>query len=312
MRILVALLFFLAGAAHADNCAKKLMPIFTSYQADRLCTTFAQGGTSVFTTQFAVPRVSATAGLLEQTKLLIDSSNHRIYFDESPAVPTGITADTGMYAFLSGNNQLENIVKVYNSGSGSSVGTLVEIHSTGTTGAVGGGAFVRYNDASTIGMGWHNDTGAFSWDADVLGSASGIGSGFDFSLNNKGTAANLRLQAGLDVIFGIGLSESVPEVARIGTYGLKFVNTGETIAIDSGTAASACKGTSTYNGTTAVTISTTCAATDMVVLHSPTSDPSGSTASQCWFTNVVNGTSFDIDCDSANDANFSWLIIKEG
>lgn len=102
------------------------------------------------------------------------------------------------------------------------------------------------------------------------------------------------------------------DVATVDGSGLAFTNTGDTLAIDSGTAASACKGTGTHNGTTAVTVSTTCAATGMHVSLTHTSDPTGSTAAYCWVTNIVNGTSFDVDCDQANDGAFSWVIIKEG
>lgn len=101
-------------------------------------------------------------------------------------------------------------------------------------------------------------------------------------------------------------------VASFGNSGnLVFPTTGSTIAVDSGTAASACKGTGTFNGTTAVTVSTTCASTSAFVALTPTST-SGGTASHCWFTNIVNGTSFDVDCDAANTGTFAWVIVKEG
>lgn len=98
------------------------------------------------------------------------------------------------------------------------------------------------------------------------------------------------------------------------TYGtdIIFAKSGTTFRIDSDTAASACKGTGTFNGTTAVTISTTCAATSMHVSLTPTSDPTGSTAAYCWVASIANAVSFTVDCDQANDGTFSWLIVKEG
>lgn len=87
--------------------------------------------------------------------------------------------------------------------------------------------------------------------------------------------------------------------------------TGQTVAIDSGTAASACAGTGTHNGTTPVTISTTCAATGARIFFVDTSEPTAT--SGCWVTNIVNGTSFDVDCKAASqDATFAWWITKEG
>lgn len=122
----------------------------------------------------------------------------------------------------------------------------------------------------------------------------------------------------LDLGTGDGANDAInhyigaSNVAVVDSSGITLPLTGDTLAIDSGTAASACKGTGTHDGTTAVTISTTCAATSMHVSVTATSDPTGSTAAYCWVTNIVNGTSFDVDCDQANDGTFSWVIIKEG
>jgi len=93
--------------------------------------------------------------------------------------------------------------------------------------------------------------------------------------------------------------------------GIVLAKSGTTLAVDSGTAASACAGTGTHNGTTAVTVSTTCATTGNRIFFADTSEPT--TSSGCWVANVVNGTSFDVDCKSAGqDATFAWWIQKEG
>lgn len=102
-------------------------------------------------------------------------------------------------------------------------------------------------------------------------------------------------------------------LAKIGTT-IALTATGQTLAVDSGTAASACKGTTTANGTTAVTVSTTCAATGAIVIAQRTSVvAAGVTEPGCWTTNIVNGTSFDLDCnDAAENSTFAWWILKEG
>lgn len=87
--------------------------------------------------------------------------------------------------------------------------------------------------------------------------------------------------------------------------------TGTTLAIQEATAGSACSGTVTFNGTTAVTKATTCATTGSRIFLTPTSDPTGATAAYCWVTNIVNGTSFDVDCDQANDGTANWIIFHE-
>lgn len=94
---------------------------------------------------------------------------------------------------------------------------------------------------------------------------------------------------------------------------LSLVASGKTIEIETGTAASACAGSVTANGVTAVTVSTTCATTGSRIFVSRTSAvAAGVTEPGCWATNIVNGTSFDFDCnDAAEDSTFNWLILHE-
>lgn len=96
---------------------------------------------------------------------------------------------------------------------------------------------------------------------------------------------------------------------------LELSDTGGTVAIQEGTGASACSGTATANGTTAVTVSTTCATTGSRIFISATSDGTGAAANDqgaCWATNIVNATSFDLDCpDANNNAAYNWIIFHE-
>jgi hypothetical protein len=100
-------------------------------------------------------------------------------------------------------------------------------------------------------------------------------------------------------------------VAKADATGVVLPVSGDTISIQEATAASKCMGTLTANGITAVTTSTTCAVTGARIFFSGTSDPTGSTAAQCWTTNIVTGVSFDFDCDQANDGTYNWFIFKE-
>lgn len=90
---------------------------------------------------------------------------------------------------------------------------------------------------------------------------------------------------------------------------------GKTVSLQEATAGTKCMGTATANGTTAVTVSTTCATTGSRIFLSATSDGTGTAGNDqgaCWATNIVNGTSFDLDCpDSANNAAYNWLILHE-
>lgn len=121
-------------------------------------------------------------------------------------------------------------------------------------------------------------------------------------------------------LIGLGMSPELAERLSSGdvvvTRGdLSIVTTGKTIEYETGTAASACMGTSTFNGTTAVTVSTTCATTGSKIFFSPTSDGSGTPTndqSGCWATNISNGVSFDLDCsDAAMSSTLNWVIYHE-
>ena len=89
---------------------------------------------------------------------------------------------------------------------------------------------------------------------------------------------------------------------------LTFDTSGKTIKIPDGTTASACMGSATANGTTAVTVSTTCASTGARVFITRNAAPSGTAL--CWATNIVNGVSFDLDCSGAETSTYNWFIIK--
>lgn len=94
----------------------------------------------------------------------------------------------------------------------------------------------------------------------------------------------------------------------LATGHLDLETTGKTLILEDGTAASTCIGNATANGTTAVTTATTCAETGDYVFISRSSAPSGT--AQCWATNIVDGTSFDLDCSGAETGTFHWVIIK--
>jgi hypothetical protein len=84
---------------------------------------------------------------------------------------------------------------------------------------------------------------------------------------------------------------------------------GNTLALQEATAGAKCMGTATATGTTAVTVSTTCATTGSRILLTRSSAPSGTAI--CWQTNIVTGVSFDLDCSGAETGTFDWLIIHE-
>lgn len=90
---------------------------------------------------------------------------------------------------------------------------------------------------------------------------------------------------------------------------LAAVASGSTFQIEDDTAASTCAGQTAANGTTAVTISTTCINTGDYIFISRNGQ--AGTLGNCWTTNIVNGTSFDLDCDSAETSTYNWWIINQ-
>lgn len=106
-------------------------------------------------------------------------------------------------------------------------------------------------------------------------------------------------------------AQTVALCGKLGkAYSIDFAFiTGKTIAIQEATAASKCMGSVTANGTTAVTVSTTCATTGSRIFLSRSSAPSGTAI--CWQTNIVTGVSFDVDCSGAETGTFDWFIVHE-
>ena len=124
----------------------------------------------------------------------------------------------------------------------------------------------------------------------------------DETILNADSGDSVHLQvAGTDVAV-------VSSTAVTASQDVGFAS-GKTIALQEATAGSACSGTATANGTTAVTVSTTCAATGSRIVISRNAAPSGTAI--CWATNIVAATSFDLDCSGAETSTFNWVIFHE-
>ena len=89
-----------------------------------------------------------------------------------------------------------------------------------------------------------------------------------------------------------------------------FRASGRTIFLEDDTASSSCLGTATLNGTSAVTVSTTCITAGDKVFLTRTSETSAT--GNAFVSNIVNGVSFDIDSDTASDdSTVNWFIVKQ-
>ncbi len=273
----VLLVTLLAVSAHADTCAKNLTGPFTPAQAVELCSSYGPGltegnGDFVIKLDSDLQRLF-TFGASSDTALTLSYGDSGVTATQALTVgPSTADADDDATTCLAG----------------------------------GGAASDNSRGASVCAKG--NESSA-AGDLDLgAGGASNSRILLDAPAAN-GTVAIAT--AGQGIRWEVDANGDLLSSSSVGGN-VTLRTTGKTVAIDSGTAASACRGTGTFNGTTAVTVSTTCAATGATVLVQPSSDPTGSTAAYCWFTNISNGVSFDVDCDQANDGTFHWIIIKEG
>ena len=126
-------------------------------------------------------------------------------------------------------------------------------------------------------------------------------------------ASNVSAQSNVNDLVGVGIESNqalvLDQSFNSAIQSDARFKTGKTISIQEATAASKCSGTITANGTTAVVVSTTCATTGSRILISRSSAPSGT--AQCWQTNIIAGTSFDLDCSAAETGTFDFLIVHE-
>lgn len=127
--------------------------------------------------------------------------------------------------------------------------------------------------------------------------------GSDETILNADTGDSVHLQVAASDKFVVSTSLATSSVP------LAFGTSGHTVAIQEATAGAKCMGSVTATGTTAVTVSTTCATTGARILLTRSSAPSGTAI--CWQTNIVNGVSFDVDCSGAETGTFDWFILQE-
>jgi hypothetical protein len=85
--------------------------------------------------------------------------------------------------------------------------------------------------------------------------------------------------------------------------------TGRTVGIQEATAASACSGSVTANGTTPVVITTTCSRTSqrLFLTKTSTSTVNGS----CYQSAVSNNVSTTITCLASDTGTYNWMIVHE-
>jgi hypothetical protein len=278
----------LATSAQADTCSAALTGVFTAAQATKLCAGSLVSSTLTF---------SSTPGSIKGAGTIIISP----VSDPNRLVSFAASSDTNQtITFGDGGTTASQNLKITASTADADDDSKIFIAGGGSNGVTRGGTIIVSGNEET---------------------ASGTVGYIELY---PGSVANSRLDLGISVASGLirMKNSSGNTMWTVNDSGVLFNTasnggdvslgaTGTTLSVQEGTAASACMGTVTFNGTTAVTKSTTCAITGSRIFLTPTSDPTGSTAAYCWATNIVNGVSFDVDCDQANDGTANWIIFHE-
>lgn len=285
MKKILALLgsILIAGTAVADTCSVGLMPVFTSSQAKELCATFL--GSSTISASL-IPGTDDAYDIGDATHAM------RSIYLETSLIPT----DTTLPIIINADAQ-----RLLTVGGASDTALSLTWGDAGTTAVQQltiAASTADADDDSSLNLAGGGAVGG-TRGASIILAGEEVSGGGDITMNT-GTG---------DVV---AITTAGTAVANIGaSVGLAMATSGNTLALQEATAGTKCMGTVTFNGTTAVTTATTCAITGARIFLTPTSDPTGSTAAYCWATNIVNATSFDVDCDQANDGTAHWIIFHE-
>jgi hypothetical protein len=292
LKALVAILVStgLATSAYADTCSSALTGLFTPAQAVKLCAGSLVSSNFTFA---STPGTIKGAGTLLMSPVS-DANRVFTFAGASDSAISLLGGDGGVTA-----TQTFTVATDTADGDDDGVLCLAGADACTTNGSRGAYITVSGNEASSTGdikmQGGNLAGGGINLYAPHASSVVSFG---------VGTNSN-------DWNFSVANSRTVLHQKQATAGDVELSATGSALSIQEGTAASACMGTVTFNGTTAVTKSTTCATTGSRIFLTPTSDPTGATAAYCWVTNIVNATSFDVDCDQANDGTANWIIFHE-
>ena len=293
MKKLLLALSILFGAvdAYAGTCEERIGKVFTANQRVQLCKSF---GSAVNNSM--IPSADNTYDVGSLT-----FGWRTGYFKTSVITPL-VSHATSLGLGIAGTSEMnitDDVIKLTGTtpffGKTSAAGNLTI--GGGIANAAASGSRVVIESATAAGTGDLTLSTSDGANADAFVDLNGAAS--DFTVRNLSSATLFNItQAGLTTLSGAA-----------GAGDLAFTNSGNTVAIQEATAGAKCMGTATANGTTAVTVSTTCATTGSRIYLSRSTAPSGTAI--CWWDTLVNGVSFNLDCNAAETGVFDWFIIHE-
>lgn len=323
-KVLLSVFLGLLIAPNANavpSCGSSLMPAFTANQATQLCKTF---GSAV--SQSLIPSASNTYDLgsaslpwrtlyTGTSRIALTSDILRVRQDaqrlftwdaSSDVLLTQTFGDAGttavqFFTISASTADADDDSTLVLAGGGAAGGTRgASITLPGEE--VSGGSDITYTAGTS-------DTHIFTAAATTLLTIGAdavltVGAGGGLSATSGNNLDLKAVNGFVDIYTGV----TPTRMARFSTGDMSLTTSG-TVALQEATAGTKCMGTVTASGTTAVSVATTCATTGSRIFITRSSAPSGT--AQCWQTNIVTGTSFDLDCDGAETGTFDWIIIHE-
>jgi hypothetical protein len=300
-----------ASAALADTCGKNLTGPFPAPQANKLCATFLGSSTLSST---------ITPGTDNTYDIGTSSAGLRsLYADTSVLTPLLIPPGA-LVARVDADAQR---LFTWDASSDTALSsTFGDAGVTATQALVSSASTSDADDDSTwrlCGGGGYAADGSRGACISLLGEeATGggdityVAGASDTHVFSAGSTETMSIGATGLVTAAAGVTATAGNVTAT-AGGFVASASGQTLHLQEATAGTKCMGTATANGTTAVTVSTTCALTASRIFISRTSAvAAGVTEPGCWATNIVNATSFDLDCnDAAEDSTFNWIIFQE-
>lgn len=255
---------------------------------------------------------SLVPGATAQGDLTLSAANARLGIN---SLVTGVGINVN-------GNYAGDTLRLTDSTNGSSIG-LIAATVNGRLFNSGGGLFLQTTSNHPIGFFTNNlQRWAFDISGNLAQNATNGGHIY-FTRSGYGIRTNgLDLTIGTETAHAVGISTNgstkwtfdsggTLTSNAINGGGIILARTGTTVAVDSGTAASACSGKVTANGATGVTTNTTCALTTSRIFLSKQSASTAVNGS-CSVTAIVNATSFTITCLATDTGAYNFWITQEG
>lgn len=222
------------------------------------------------------------------------------------ALPANVISKTGTAPglFLEGNGNTSDHFAIVANGANNAAASISGFKTRAASGGAAstivnnGDNTLQINSYASDGSAYQ-PVGYIFFGVDGAPGAGVMNGALYFGTNDGGTAVRQRIK--IDTNGDVNLNA---------TYGghLKIGKIGKKLWVAEG--ANGCMGTVTCNGTTAVTTSTTCVATNSRIFLTVNTPGGAPTAFAPYVNSRVNGTSFDIKCLAGDTSTVAYMIVE--